>query len=163
MKCSNSRILTLVALAAVVAFLLITPARADQTATVDETQQFLDAGVRIDGLQVIEVGGIVVIRGRTTDQAQADEAGRVARTIGYTRVANLIQIIEPADDAAIQRQAERELAMSRSLDGCRFRVASQQGVIRLAGHVLFEVQKDVAVGLLRNIYGVRQVRSTLDR
>jgi osmotically-inducible protein OsmY len=163
MERSHSRILILAALAAVLVLLIINPARADQTTTVDETQQFLDAGAHIDGLQVIVVGGILVIRGRTTDQAKAEEIGRIAQNLGYKRVANLVQIIEPADDAAIQRQAERQLAMNRSLDGCQFRVASQHGVIRLAGHVLFELQKDVAIDLLRNIDGVRQVRSTLDR
>ena len=112
-------------------------------------------------MQVSEVGGIVVIRGRTLDRAKAESAGRIAQSLGYARVANLVQITEPADDAAIQRRAERELAIHRSLDGCSFRVESQQGVVRIAGRVHSELQKDVAVQLLRNVDGVREVHSSL--
>lgn len=129
----------------------------------DLTQAFLDGGVAVDRLQVVEIGGIVVIRGRTADKAAAEQAGVLAASLGYSRVANLVQIAAPADDARIQRAAERELTLHRSLDGCRFRVKSEGGVVHIAGNVQHELQKDMAVHLLRNIDGVREVRSDLQR
>jgi osmotically-inducible protein OsmY len=163
MKPSHSRTLILATLAAVVALTLITPARAAQLTNVDLTSRFLGAGADIDGLQVTDVGGIVVIRGKTSFTAKAENAGRIATTFGYGRVANLIQIIDPIDDVAIQHQAERRLTMSRSLDGCQFSVASLQGVVHVAGHVQNAQQIDAAIELLRGIDGVRQVRSSLER
>ena len=136
-------------------------ASAPKPGTTDLTAQFRAAGADTEELQVSEVGGIVVIRGRTLDKAKAENAGRIAQSLGYARVANLVQTIEPADDAAIQRRAERELAIHRSLDGCSFRVQSRQGVVRIAGRVHSELQKDVAVQLLRNVDGVREVHSSL--
>jgi osmotically-inducible protein OsmY len=136
-------------------------ASAKDPGTTDLTAQFRAAGADAEELQVSEVGGIVIIRGRTLDRVKAENAGRIAQTLGYARVANLVQITEPADDAAIQRRAERELAIHRSLDGCSFRVQSTQGVVRIAGHVHSELQKDVALQLLRNVDGVREVHSSL--
>lgn len=129
----------------------------------DLTPQFRAAGVTVPGLRVFELGGVVVIRGRSADRATAEHAGAVAADLGYTRVANLIQVVDAPDDAVIQRQAERELTIHRSLDGCKFQVASNNGVIHLSGHVQQEVQKDVAIGLLRGIDGVVAVESTLQR
>jgi osmotically-inducible protein OsmY len=139
----------------------VSAASASQPPTTDLTGQFVAAGVDVEALQVSEVGGIVVIRGRTLDKAKAEAAGRIALSLGYGRVANLVQITEPADDAAIQRRAERELSIHRSLDGCSFQILSQHGILRIAGRVHSELQKDVAVQLLRNVDGVREVRSSL--
>lgn len=131
---------------------------------IDLTSKFVAAGItHVDRLQVFEVGGIVVIRGRTADRGQAAEAARVAQSLGYNRVANLVQTIEPPDDLAIARRAERELTIHRSLDGCRFSVSSEGGVLSVAGLVSHELQKDVAVQLLRNIDGVREVRTDFQR
>lgn len=136
-------------------------ASAKEPVATDLTAQFRSAGADAEQLQVSEIGGIVIIRGRTLDRAKAENAGRIAQSLGYARVANLVQIAEPADDAAIQRRAERELAIHRSLDGCSFRVESRQGVVRIAGRVHSELQKDVAIQLLRNVDGVREVHSSL--
>lgn len=129
----------------------------------DITSRFANTGLSIDRLQVFEIGGIVIIRGRTTDKLEAEEAGHLAATLGYYRVANLIQIAEPIDDIAIERKAERELTLHRALDGCRFHVTSQQGVVQLNGSVQHELQKDVAAQLLRTIDGVKEVRLDLQR
>ena len=148
--------------AAFVAALCLIPlsATADSTAVVDLTSQ-LTGQVDVDGLSAIEVGGIVILRGRTTDLAIAQRAGALTQNLGYTRIANLIQIVTPPDDAAIARQAERRLAMHRALDGCRLRVDSNKGVVTVAGRVNQELQKDIAVDLVRQIDGVRSVRSDL--
>jgi osmotically-inducible protein OsmY len=99
----------------------------------------------------------VVIRGRTDDRAAAEQAATLAQGLGYARVANLIQVLVPADDTAIERLAERQLGLSRSLDGCQIHVDSDNGVVRLNGTVRSELQKDVAIQLVRTIYGVKSV------
>jgi osmotically-inducible protein OsmY len=149
-----------------IAMLLIAPAGLAATAQPkanDLTRQFLDRGIIVDRLQVTEIGGIVVMRGRVGALAQAEQAGRLAAELGYTRVANLIQVIEPVDDRRIERAAERELTIHRSLDGCKFSVDSEKGVVSINGRVSHELQKDVAISLLRNIDGVREVRASLAR
>lgn len=160
----SSSISTL-SVAAFAAMLILAPltASAEQPASVDLTAKFVQAGIDISRLEVTEVGGIVVIRGRAVDRAAAETAGAYARSLGYARVANLVQVIEPPDDAKIQRVAERELTIHRSLDGCRFHVETAKGVVTVGGIVRHELQKDVALALLRNIDGVQGVRSSLVR
>lgn len=148
---------------AIIAVTLSPAALAASAEPVDLTQAFRDAGApNIDKLQVYEVAGIVLIRGRAVQQSQAEELGRVAQTLGYQRVANLVQIIENRD-IEITRRAEVELTVNRSLDGCRFRVSSEQGIVRLAGSVKHELQKDVAAQVLRNIDGVRAIEMNLNK
>jgi len=72
--------------------------------------------------------------------------------------ANLIQLTSAPDDAVIQRLAERALSRHRSLDGCMLQVDSRHGVVRVAGTVHSELQKQVAAELLKNIDGVRSVQ-----
>jgi osmotically-inducible protein OsmY len=124
------------------------------------TEQFRAAGGAVDRLQVYEVSGVVIIRGRTADKAQAEDLSRIAKTLGYERVANLVQISKDIDDQ-ITRKAEVELTVHRSLDGCKFRVSSTQGVVHVNGTVHHELQKDVALQVLRRIDGVRSVEFDL--
>jgi osmotically-inducible protein OsmY len=130
--------------------------------TNDLTPTFRRAGAVVDRLQVSEIAGIVIIRGRVADKAQAEALNQYAASLGYTRVANLVQIVKHEDEA-IARAAERELTVHRALDGCQFSVSSDKGVIKLAGRVRHELQKDVAIQLLRTIDGVQSVESTLNR
>jgi osmotically-inducible protein OsmY len=139
------------------------PAMAAQPAAHDLTPQFVTAGVTVDELRAVEVGGIVVLRGRTADAAAAEQAATFAATLGYARVANLIQVAEAADDARIERAAERRLAVYRGLDGTQIAVDSTNGVLRLTGKVSSELQKDMAASLVRNIDGVRSVQVALQR
>jgi osmotically-inducible protein OsmY len=136
-------------------------AKQHQPATNDLSAQFRAANLGIDDLRVVEVGGIVVIRGRSAGKVHAEAASKMARDLGYERVANLVQIIEPPDDAAIERRAERALASQRSLDGCNFRLDSDNGALLVAGTVKYELQKDMAVHVLRGVVGVRTVKSDL--
>jgi osmotically-inducible protein OsmY len=129
----------------------------------DVTAKFTAAGTQVADLHAVEVGGILVLRGNAASTAEAEQAGQVARDLGYTRVANLVRVSEPADDAAIQRLAERELSRHRGLDGSSIRVKSVRGIVNLAGRVSQELQKDMAVTLVRNIDGVRGVTSSLAR
>lgn len=128
--------------------------------TVDLTPKFLTAGANVQRLQVYEIAGIVIIRGRVADKAQAEILSKHALSLGYQRVANLIQTVEH-QDADITRRAERELTIHRSLDGCKFTVQSDAGVVRVGGTVRHELQKDVAVQVLRSIDGVREVQISL--
>ena len=139
------------------------PLRAADAPAMDVTQRFVQASAGIEDLRAIDVSGILVLRGRTTDLVQAEEVGRLARSLGYQRVANLIQITGPVDDEKIERLAERELAIHRSLEGCRFVVDSQGGVVRLAGQVKHDAQIDYALQLVRSIDGVKRVYAVLRR
>src|SRR5947207_2733375 len=129
----------------------------------DVTSKFITAGVEMPDLHAVEVGGIVVLRGNAASQAEAERAGQIAHELGYSRVANLVRVIEPVDDAQIQRLAERELSRHRGLDGSSIRIKSVRGIVNLAGRVSQELQKDMAITLVRNIDGVRGVTSNLQR
>ncbi|MDP9191528.1 MAG: BON domain-containing protein [Acidobacteriota bacterium] len=149
--------------AILVALLAISPvAAAVEPQATDLTSEFRAAGATLEGLKVYEISGIVLIRGRAANKAQAEELGRLAQSLGYTRVANLVQIVENRDEE-ITRRAEMELSVNRSLDGCKFRVTSEQGNVRVAGVVLHELQKDVAAQVLRNVRGIRSVEFDLTR
>jgi osmotically-inducible protein OsmY len=147
--------------AAVVASLVLLPTttKADATATVDITPQLQQSGLDIDNLRGIEVGGIVILRGKTLDAAMAARAGAYATQLGYTRVANLIEVVAAPDDARIERMAERKLGLQRSLDGCNLHVDSNHGIVTVQGKVNSELQKDVAIDIVRNIDGVRAVKA----
>ncbi len=129
----------------------------------DITARFADGSFNINELRAIEVSGIVVLRGRTTDPAEVARVAEYAHNLGYQRVANVVTIAEVPNDDAIERSAERALASHRTLDGCTFHVDSQQGVVHVAGRVQFELQKDIAAGLIRGIDGVRDVKMELRR
>ena len=130
--------------------------------TTDLTNTFRGANAAVNQLQVYEISGIVIIRGRTNDKAQAEVLSQYARSLGYQRIANLVATTTH-DDATIQRKAEVELSVHRALDGCRFRVRSEQGVVHVAGQVSHELQKDVAMQVLRTIDGVQSVAMKLDK
>jgi len=131
-----------------------TPQANDITANITNA-----AELNVANLAAVEVGGIVVLRGNARTADEAARAGQAVRDLGYTRVANLIRVIVPADDAAIQRLAERELSRHRGLDGSKIRIKSEQGIVNLTGMVSQELQKDMAVTLVRNVDGVRGVTS----
>lgn len=151
-------------LAAILATLLSTSLISARTSSAppatDLTPQFRAAGLKISDLRAFEVGGVVVLRGVAADRETAEEAGRMATALGYRRVANLVRVAPPTDDIAIERIAERELAV-RPLDGCTFHVDSQAGVVYVKGHVVNELQRDMAISLLRNIDGVKSVHAEL--
>ena len=151
-------------MAAIVAAVLIAPAAwAVQPDSKDVTSLFANSGVMVDGLRAIDVGGILVLRGRTLDASQALAAGTYAKTLGYARVANLVRVDQAIDDAKLARNIERQLSLSRGLDGCNIKINSQDGAVRISGTVQHELQKDYALELVRNVDGVRSVQSDLQR
>lgn len=151
-------------MATIFAAVLIAPAAwAVQPDTKDVTSLFANSGVTVQGLHAIDVGGILVLRGRTLDPAQAAAAGAYAKSLGYARVANLVRVDPGVDDAAIERNIERQLSLARGLDGCNIKINSQDGAVHMTGTVQHELQKDYALELVRNIDGVKSVQSDLQR
>ena len=151
-------------IAALFAAVLIAPAAwAVQPDTKDVTPLFANSGITVQGLRAIDVGGILVLRGRALDAAQAQAAGAYAKTLGYTRVANLVRVDQAVDDAAIERNIERQLALTRGLDGCKIKINSQDGAVHMTGTVQHELQKDYALEVVRNVDGVKSVQSDLQR
>lgn len=126
---------------------------------IDLTPIFVDCGVDVTQLLVYRVGGIVLIRGTTGDAAKAAEAGRVATFLGYDRVANLIRVVdEPAEDRSIEERGHRELDLEPMLEGCNFDIDSTRGAVAVSGTVVRESQKALAIGILLDVKGVKQVR-----
>lgn len=104
------------------------------------------------------VDGVLILRGRVADQATSARIGEAARQEGFGRVANLLTLIKLPDDKAIERDAERRLAESRALEGCRFALDAKNGILTVNGEVERELQKDAARQILRGVEGVREVR-----
>jgi osmotically-inducible protein OsmY len=149
------------ALLAVFVASLLPVAASAQSEPIDLTAVFRSSGVDITNLQVSEINGIVLIRGTSADRAKVENAGTVAKNLGYQRVANLIGLVGTTKDVDIVRFAESNLVRQRSLEGCRFYLDSLNGVVRIGGSVYQEMQKDVAIDVLRKIDGVKEVHSTL--
>src|SRR3954447_4868395 len=120
-----------------------------------------DANLRIDGLSATNVGGIVVLKG-TADAASAQQAAAVVKQLGFARVANLIVTKVAADDETIRREAERQLTLTRALDGCTLHVSCVNGVLRVDGTAYNELQVDVARNVLRNV-GASEVQVALKK
>lgn len=158
---------TTTTLSAVILAALLFPIAQAEAATgpaaTDITASFISAGINVSDLRAVEIGGIVVLRGNAASAADAARGAQIALDLGYKRVANLIRVLEPVDDAAIQRLAERELSRHRGLDGSNISIKCEAGIVNLAGRVSMELQKDMAVTLVRNIDGVRGVTSSLQR
>ena len=150
----RSRILLLLSL-------LIPTAAFAQSEAINLTALFRAGGIEVDRLVVYQVSDIVLIRGRTSDLVMAAQAGRFAKNLGYQRVANLIEIVPGIADSMIERHGAHELDMERQLEGCNFQIQSIAGVVRLRGTVRQELQRDVAIGILRKIDGVRVVHAEL--
>lgn len=113
----------------------------------------------IAGLSVRSVGPIVILRGNG-DAESAAKAESVAKAMGCVRVANLIKAGTATNDENIRREAERQLASTRALDGCTLHVSCQNGVLNVSGKVQSELQKDTARMVLRGV-GAKEIRIDL--
>ncbi len=133
-----------------------------QTDAVDITAAFIRGGAVIENLKVVRISDVVLILGKTNDVRKAERASHIATALGYQRVANLIVIRDDAtDDAAIVYTGQRQLELEPALEGCRFRVDSNLGVIRLTGSVRRDLQSDLAVAILARVDGVKAVHPDL--
>jgi len=118
------------------------------------------ANVDVTTVSVRSTGGIVVLRG-SADRETAQRAIATVKSLGFTRVANLISERAPIDDEGIRRSAERQLANTRGLDGCTLRVSCERGVLRLQGTATSELQVDLARTVLRTVQGAHEVKVEL--
>lgn len=157
----TTKIIFSVAFSAALLAVAVPPLRADDMTVIDVTHELQNAGLNITNLTALEVGGVVVLRGQTDDASQAQRAGAMLQSFGYSRVANLIEVITAPDDAAIARLAERRLSMAAALDGCKLRVDSKKGVVTLAGRIHSDLQRQLAVDLIRDMDGVSAVKDNL--
>jgi len=120
-----------------------------------------DANLRIDNFSATNVGGIVVLKW-TSDAASAQQAAAVVKQLGFARVANLIVARVAASDDTIRREAERQLTLTRALDGCTLHVSCVKGILRVDGTAYNELQVDVARKVLRNV-GAQEVQVALKK
>ena len=132
-------------------------------ATMDSLAQSIRDAVPVEKLSVQEIEGIVIIKGKAREKSSVDQITRLAKDQGFDRVANLIQVSRIPDDEFIELAVERTLGQNQSLDGCRFSIDSNQGVITISGVVNHELQKDLARDLVRRVPGVKEVRADLRR
>ncbi len=157
MRTFTARRLSL-ALAALVVLVALPIISSAQTKWLDLTRTFVDCGADIERLLAYQVGGVVILRGTTSDAAKAADAGRIATLLGYDRVANLIVVRDqPATDAALAARGQLALDRDATLDGCRFHVASASGVMTLSGLTERDEQKEIAMDVLKRIPGVKEV------
>src|SRR5687767_12141160 len=89
----------LIAALAVLVALTALPAAAAAPEARNITAQFAGDSLAVDRMQVYEVGGVVIIRGRTYERSAAEAASLRAQVLGYSRIANLIQVLEAPNDA----------------------------------------------------------------
>lgn len=127
------------------------------------TSAIQSEGLLVNNLLVREMDGILLIRGRAADRATIARVGQLANELGHPRVANLVVYTPGIADAEIERNAERELAEARSLEGCKLSVSSKAGVLVVSGTVQRDLQREAAASLLRNLPGVREVRTDIAR
>jgi len=118
--------------------------------------------IHVSRLDVIETEGIVIVRGQVSRADQAAQISEIVKSLGYSRVANLVNVVPLPDDETIVLNVEREISLTRSLEGCRLVVASNDGIVTLRGTVQSELQKDLAAQVIRRVIGVKNVLTTLD-
>ncbi len=121
------------------------------------------AGLRIGELKVINVDGVVILRGNAPDRETITRTGDLVKRLGHARVANLLQVSAEIGDDTIKRDAERELSLSRSLDDCKFAVSAKDGVVTVSGTVRTAYQEDTARSIVKQVPGVRSVRTEFVR
>jgi osmotically-inducible protein OsmY len=148
------------AVAAASMFLFPTTA---QGATPEIMAAIRSAQIPVSRLNVVETDGITIVRGQVTRREYANRVAEVVRGLGYSRVANMLNIVPLREDEALVLEAERQLSLTRSLDGCRLSIDASEGVVFVRGTVDSELQKDLAISVLERIDGVKAVRSTLSR
>jgi osmotically-inducible protein OsmY len=162
MNANNLRRLRSAALAAVLTVGVATVSFAQADSASPESL-LASCGIDTSRVHVATSDGITIIRGNVPDRQSIEQTNDILEAAGYRRIANLLTVATRPDDETLRRTVERELLRTRSLDGCRFRVSMQGGVVLLQGTVRRDLQKELAVVLARSVDGVRQVVSTLRR
>lgn len=118
-------------------------------------------GIDTTRIQIVEVEGIVIVRGRVADRSEIARTSSVLQQQGFVRVANLLQVSRQPDDERIRLLVERALTDSPALDGCKFRVSTSKGVVTIGGTVREELQKEFVTDITENVDGVKSVVNVL--
>lgn len=158
----NSSKLKLSAMALAFALVIALPATPAFAAQESVEAALLRHDIQVSRLQVIEAEGILILRGQISQAGAAAQIEGIVRGLGYNRVANLVEVVAVPDDEAIVLNVERELGLTRSLEGCRFVLAAKDGVVTVRGTVRSVLQKDLAEQVIRRVSGVRTVVAALD-
>jgi hyperosmotically inducible periplasmic protein len=146
-----------------------------------QSQYFTNRDIKARNIDVTTRDGIVTVSGSVENEAQRQEALRIARaTDGVRDVRDRLRIgVDPGDDRTVaeRRQAEPDARLSdddlearvqsrfyqdNDLRAHRIDVDVSDGVVTLSGDVPSETRRRQAVATARNVDGVRDVRDELD-
>lgn len=142
------------------------PVQADMMASAPiASEAQLVAAIRAQNIQIADLsvrraGEIVLLQGKG-DPATAASAEATLKSMGVSRVANMVTPVAKTDDEAIKRAVERHLARLPGLQGCQLTVRCEDGVVSVAGTVQRELQKDAVRTALRSVRGPREVKVDL--
>ena len=108
---------------------------------------------------------------RSDERILTTHAGSLPRPKRLVEMFARLARREPVDHGALRtaveestgRSIERQLSLSRGLDGCNIKINSQDGAVHISGTVQRELQKDFAMEVVRNVDGVKSVQSDLQR
>ncbi|HKQ61951.1 MAG TPA: BON domain-containing protein [Candidatus Polarisedimenticolaceae bacterium] len=142
-----------------------------------KTRLVADEAVRASSIEVASRAGIVTLTGTTSsEQARARALQLTLKTGGVLAVRDRIVVGpsgeaercgrrpwvgERVDDAGITLSVKGRLLDDPLVRGLRIEVATRQGVVFLQGPVRSESEKNRAIGLTRQVSGVRRVEANL--
>lgn len=145
-------------------------ADADETAPDDRTITFwVGESIREDprvwaaNIDISTRDGVVRLTGNVNTLMQRRYAGAIASKIhGVVRVINELNVVVMArDDDLIQADVQRRLALSSGVRIRNLKVASEKGVVTIAGEVSSIGYRVEAEHMVSEVPGVRDVRNSL--
>ena len=126
-------------------------------AATDDLEGRLRESMPATRIQVVEVDGIVLLRGTVTTAGERIAAERLTRGAGYERVANLLRVVAPPTDEEIRVGVERSMRDLRALGLSRdVSIRTENGVVHLNGTFPDEARQPI-VDVIRRIDGVQSV------
>lgn len=115
----------------------------------------------IDGLEIVEVEGITIVRGRVAEQSVITAVLAFVRARSERPVIPAMEIVEKVDDATIKRRVERALHLNENLENASISVAALDGVIELSGTVENQLQILAAGDTAGTVRAVLSIRNLL--
>jgi hyperosmotically inducible periplasmic protein len=143
-----------------------------------QAKYFMEGDVKGRNIDVTTRNGVVTLSGSVENEAQRQEALRIARdTEGVIDVRDGLRIEpdpsraergEPRDaeprvsDDELEARVQSRFYQNDDLRAHRIDVDVDEGVVKLSGEVDNEARRRQAVSIARNVDGVRDVRDELD-
>lgn len=115
----------------------------------------------IDELEIVEVEGITIIRGRVAGESVVTAVLAFVRARSDRPVIPAMEIVERVDDATLERRVERALHLNENLEETSISVAAINGVIELTGTVESELQILAAEDTASTVREVLIIRNLL--